>query len=177
MRDHFLEDNTDTIKYLKSIPALKCFSEDDLKELLKVSEIATYSKNELIIEENRVDQRVFYLIKGKAKVVKNGREVALLCRTGDVFGEISIVAGITRSASVYATSQTTCLVVDLSGIDHLSECNRLTFKYMIYKSFAEIIANRLKITTEELIRTRKELEKYKAKGGRDSDGIRQRKKP
>lgn len=157
----FLEDNKDSIQYLKSIPALECFSEEDLKELLKVSEILTYKENDLIIKENSVDQRVFYLITGKVKVVKNGREVVVLRRTGDVFGEIGVVTGIARSASVYASSVTTCLAVDLSGIDRLSESNRLNFKYLIFRSFAEIMANRLKITTEELIRTRQELEHYK----------------
>ena len=162
MVDHsFLKDNQESIQYLKSIPALECFSEEDLKELLKVSEIQTYKENDLIIAENSVDRRVFYLIKGKAKVVKNGREVVVLRRTGDVFGEIGVVTGIARSASVYASSATTCLVVDLSGIDRLSENNRLNFKYLIFRSFAEIMANRLKITTEELIRTQQELEEYK----------------
>ncbi len=157
----FIKDSEESIQYLKSIPALECFSEKDLAELLKVSEILTYKDKDLIIEENSVDQRVFYLIKGKVKVVKNGREVVVLRRTGDVFGEIGVVTGIARSASVYASSVTTCLVVDLSGIDRLSETNRLNFKYLIFRSFAEIMANRLKITTDELIRTRQELDKYK----------------
>ena len=157
----FLKDNRESIQYLKSIPALECFSENDLQELLKVSEIITYKENDLIIRENSVDQRVFYLISGKAKVVKNGREVVVLRRTGDVFGEIGVVTGIARSASVYASSVTTCLVVDLSGIDRLSEANRLNFKYLIFRSFAEIMANRLKLTTEELLRTKDELEKFK----------------
>lgn len=160
----YLKDNSASVSHLRSIPALECFTEKDLKELLTVSELETYKDNDLIIEENTLDSRVFYLVSGKVKVIKGGKELVVLRRTGDVFGEIGVITGITRSASVYAVGLTTCLVMNLSHLDHLSEANRLTFKYMIYRSFAEILANRLKNTTDELIRTRDridELEKAK----------------
>ena len=33
-------------------------------------------------------------------------------------------------------------------------------RYIIYRGFAEVLANRLKVTTEELVRTRKELLRF-----------------
>jgi len=147
----FLNDNQDTIQYLKKIPSLECFNEQDLKTFMRFSEVRTYKENESIIEEDSLDDRVFYLITGKAKVMKNGRELIILRRTGDVFGEIGVVTGIARSASVYAIGPTTCLIVRTSQIDTLDEKNRLTFKYVLYRGFAEILANRLKKTTEELM--------------------------
>ena len=157
----FLNDNQETIQYLKKIPALECFNERDLETFMRFSEVKTYSENELIIEENTLDDRVFYLITGKAKVMKNGRELIILRRTGDVFGEIGVVTGIARSASVYAAGPTTCLVVRTSQIDTLNEENRLTFKYVLYRGFAEILANRLKQTTEELMDAKLALSKNK----------------
>lgn len=118
-----------------------------------------YRENDCIIEEKTIDRHVFYLISGKAKVVKNGRELIILRRTGDVFGEIGVITGVARSASVFAMQNTACLVVDLAGIDRLDETNRLTFKYLIFRSFAEIMANRLKNTTDQLIKTQEALEK------------------
>lgn len=155
----FLNDNQETIQYLKKIPALECFNERDLETFIRFSEVRTYAENELIIEENTLDDRVFYLITGKAKVMKNGRELIILRRTGDVFGEIGVVTGIARSASVYATGPTTCLIVRTSQIDNLNEENRLTFKYVLYRGFAEILANRLKQTTEELMEAKAEIAK------------------
>lgn len=127
------------------------FSEQDLETFLRFSEIRSYQENEVIIEENGLDDQVFYLISGKAKVMKNGRELVILRRTGDVFGEIGVVTGIARSASVCAAGPTTCLIIRTNQIDSLDEKSRLTFKYLLYRGFAEILANRLKITTEELV--------------------------
>ncbi len=153
----FLDDNQETIQYLKKIPAMEGFSEQDLETFLRFSEIRTYKENELIIEENSLDDRVFYLISGKAKVMKNGRELIILRRTGDVFGEIGVVTGIARSASVYAAGPTSCLIIRTSQIDNLDEENRLSFKYILYRGFAEILANRLKKTTEELMEAKAEI--------------------
>jgi len=154
----FISDNSETITHLRKIPALECFSEDDLKEILQFSEVKTYSENEIIIEENSQDDRVFYLVSGKAKVVKNGKELIILRRTGDVFGEIGVVTGVARSASVYASGPTMCVSIRLTEIDKLDEKNRLTFKYMIYRGFAEILANRLKRTTEELLEAQNKIQ-------------------
>lgn len=155
--NEFANDNVKTIQHLKTIPALEGFSEEDLQTFLRFSDIRTYKDNEIIIEEESLDDRVFYLVSGKVKVVKNGRELIILRRTGDVFGEIGVVSGIARSASVFASGPATCLIIRTSQIETLDEKNRLSFKYMLYRGFAEILANRLKRTTEELVQARVEL--------------------
>ena len=157
----FINDNAATIQHIKKIPGLESFKGEDLEQFLKFSEIKTYTDNEIIIEENSRDDRVFYLISGKVKVMKSGKELVVLRRIGDVFGEIGVVTGIARSASVYALGHTTCLAIHVSQIDNLNEDNRLTFKYLIFRGFAEILANRLKKTTDELIETQKQLAKIK----------------
>jgi len=156
-KNELANDNITTIHHLKTIPALEGFSEQELQTFLRFSEVKSYRENEIIIEENSLDDRVFYLISGKAKVVKNGKELIILRRTGDVFGEIGVVTGIARSASVFASGPTTCLIIRTSQIENLDEKNRLSFKYMLYRGFAEILANRLKQTTEELMQARTEL--------------------
>ncbi len=153
----FVHDNSETITHLRKIPAMEAFTDEDLQEFLRFSEIRAYQENELIIAENTKDDRIFYLVSGKAKVVKNGRELIILRRTGDVFGEIGVVAGVARSASVYAAGPTTCVSIRLSQIDNLDEKNRLTFKYILFRGFAEILANRLKWTTDELIDAKSKL--------------------
>jgi CRP/FNR family transcriptional regulator, cyclic AMP receptor protein len=152
-----IRDNSETITHLRKIPALECLCEKDLNEFLQFSEVKTYADKEIIIEENSQDDRVFYLISGKAKVVKNGKELIILRRTGDVFGEIGVVTGVARSATIYASGPTMCVSLKMSEIDKLDEKNRLTFKYMIFRGFAEILANRLKLTTEELLEAQQKI--------------------
>jgi CRP/FNR family cyclic AMP-dependent transcriptional regulator len=158
--NEFINDNSTTITHLRQIPALKCFSEEDLKEFVRFSDVKTYVENEIIIEENSKDDRVFYLVSGKVKVIKNGKEVIILRRTGDVFGEIGVVTGVARSATVIASSPTMCVSIRLSEIDKLDGKNRLTFKYMIFRGFAEILANRLKRTTEELLDAQNKIKNH-----------------
>jgi CRP/FNR family transcriptional regulator, cyclic AMP receptor protein len=153
----YIRDNGETIMHLRKIPAMEAFTDEDLQEFMRFSEVRTYQENEMIIAENTTDDRVFYLVSGKAKVVKNGRELIILRRTGDVFGEIGVVSGVARSASVYAAGPTTCVAIRLSQIENLDERNRLTFKYILFRGFAEILANRLKRTTTELIEAQNKL--------------------
>ncbi len=160
--NEFTRDNAATITHLKKIPALECFTEKELEEFLRFSELRTYAEKECIVDENSDDDRVFYLVSGKAKVMKNGKELIILRRTGDVFGGIGVITGISRAASVYAAAPTTCVVIRLSQIDALDENNRLRFKYMIFRGFAEILANRLKKTSDELDAARNEIARYQA---------------
>ncbi len=158
----FLEENTRTVQQMRTIPALENFNDKDLEQLQAVSSFDVYKDGDLITsEENEADKRVFYLVSGKAKVMKNGRELIVLRRTGDVFGEIGVITGVARSASVFAVGKATCLVVEMSHINHLDETSRLTFKYLIYRSFAEIMASRLKKTTTELREAREEIERLR----------------
>lgn len=155
---NFPEDNSVTVQHLKSIPALESFTEQDLSKLIKFSRIRTYPEGQCMFDENNPDDRVCYLISGKAKVMKDGRELMVLRRTGDVFGEIGVISGVAREASVYSVGTTTCLEIRLSHLDHLEEDSRLTFKYLLFRSFAELLAKRLEMTSRELQEVREELE-------------------
>ena len=86
----------------------------------------------------------------------------MLQRTGDIFGEMGVIDGAARSASVIAVKKTVCLATDTSYIDRLSGNNKIAFGYILYKLFSEILANRLRLTTDELIKTKEKLTMLKA---------------
>jgi CRP-like cAMP-binding protein len=93
------------------------------------------------------------------KIVKHDKELSVLQRAGDIFGEMGALDGSARSASVYAEDHTMCLAINISDLDELSANDQYEFRYRIYRGVAEVLANRLRATTEELVRTREELEK------------------
>lgn len=157
----FLKDNADLMKKLKRIPMFKSFSDANLKDLLKLSKIAKYKSGESIIKEGDFDNRIYFLVSGKATVVKHGETLSTLHRTGDVFGEMGIIDGSPRSASVYALEETVCLVTDASYIDQLSGNDRIAFSYVLYRIFSEILANRLRLTSNELIELKEEIKQLK----------------
>ena len=157
-----LQDNNDLIQKLMHIPGLKSFREEDIQELLRVSKIRTFNAGELIFKEGSFAKLVYYLISGKAKIVKNDKEIKVLHRTGDVFGEMGSIAGASRSASVFAIDETVCVEIDISELDRVPGDKMYMFRYLIFRGFAEILANRLKTTTEELVRARDEITELKS---------------
>jgi len=141
--------NEDMIQKMRDeIPFLKSVTEEDLKKVLQQSKIMQYKPGEIIMEEGSYDDWIYYLVSGKVRIVKQGKEVYVTQRTGEIFGEMSVIDGSARSASVFAVENTMCLAIDISHID----------KNLIYRDFAIVLAGRLRVTTEELIQTKKELE-------------------
>ncbi|QTA85536.1 Crp/Fnr family transcriptional regulator [Desulfonema magnum] len=161
MTDHsdYFKYNYDIIKEMTQVPMLKSFEEKDLQKLLRLSKIKEYKPGDLIFEEGSYDGCIYYLVYGKAKIVKNEKVLSVLQRTGEIFGEMGALDGSARSASVYAADNTMCLAIKISDVDGLSASDQFESRYKMYRGFAEILAHRLRVTTEELVRTKEELDK------------------
>ncbi|MDM8522165.1 cyclic nucleotide-binding domain-containing protein [Desulfococcaceae bacterium HSG8] len=156
--DHF-KYNYNIIEELKQVPMLKSFEEKDIQNLLGLSEIREYNPGDLIFEEGSYDGCMYYLVYGKAKIIKNEKELSVLKRTGEIFGEMGVLSGSSRSASVYAADNTMCLAININDIEGLSIKDQYEFRYRLYRGVAEVLADRLRVTTDELVRAREELEK------------------
>ncbi len=156
-----LKDSFDIIEKIKTMPALESFDENDLKELLRISKIVRYEPGELIVDESSYDGWIYYLISGRVRIVKAGNELAVLQRTGDVFGEVGSMGSGELSVSVYALEEATCLKIDISTIDGLPNENRYVFRYVIFRGFAEVLAKRLRITTAKFLAAKAELDELK----------------
>ena len=151
--------NEELLTQLRSLPVLQLFDDHDLKNILELSRIVKYEQGELIIEEGGYDNWIYCLISGSVRIAKQGKEIKVLRRRGDVFGEMAAIDGSSRSASAYAIDDTMCLATDASYVDRLSGNDRLTFHCVMYRIFTEILAERLRDTTSELIRVREELDR------------------
>ena len=157
----FLKNNDEIINQLMRIPALKSIDGENLKDLMAASQARDFNTGDVIFEEGSMGQLIFYLISGKVKVTQNGHELMTLQRTGDIFGEMSPLGGKARSASVKALSGVNCIEIDLSVIDSKNKSGASMFRYLIFRGFAEILAARLRYTTEELLSLRAEVDELK----------------
>lgn len=158
-----LSNNLDILQKMKTLPALKSFDEKDLKELLRISKIVRYEPGELILDEGTYDGWIYYLIAGRVRIVKKGAELAVLQRTGDVFGEVGRISDGELAVSVYALDTATCLKIDMSNVDGLPNENRYVFRYVIFRGFAEVLAKRLRITTEKYLKAKEEIERLSSR--------------
>lgn len=157
IESEYLRDNIDIIEQIKKIPTLELFEDQDLKELLKVSKIRKYKAGECIIEEGTFDPWVYFLLSGTLKILKKGKELSEIRRKGDIFGEMGVLDGSAKSASVYAIEDAVCLAINSSVIEQSKGRDRLIFGYVLYRIVAEILADRLRVTSEELVGAKEEI--------------------
>ncbi|MFO7962837.1 MAG: cyclic nucleotide-binding domain-containing protein [Desulfobacterales bacterium] len=155
---HYLRENIQNFQRLMDIPALKNFETDQLSKLLRLSKVRVYNDGECIIKEGDVDPWLYFLLSGKIQIVKDGVQIAHMDKRGEIFGEMRIISDQVRSASIYAVGRTVCLAVDTKAEDRLDSQEEIDkFLLMLYKVFAEFVALRLRLTNEELVRTKKEI--------------------
>ncbi len=162
IESEYLKDNLKYVEKLKKIPSFEDFSDKDLLGILEMSKLRQYEPGEVILKEGGYDSWIFFLISGKIKVVKNDESLSILKRTGDVFGEMGIIDASPRSATIYSVDKTVCLATDASYIDRLSGNDKYIFSSILYRVFSQILAERLRETSAELIKAKEEIERLKA---------------
>jgi CRP/FNR family transcriptional regulator, cyclic AMP receptor protein len=147
----YLKQNPANIQKLMAIPTLRDFEVNSLNALLKLSKVRQYEFGESIIKEGDSDPWLYILISGKVRIVKENKELAVLRRNGDIFGEMGLLGGTPRSASAYAVTEAVCLTTDASRIGSMSLNDKMTFYCMLYRLLAEVVTDRLRTTSEELV--------------------------
>lgn len=158
----FLKENSNVLALLRRIEKFKAFSEDDLRSFIQYGKLMEYAAGETIIKKGEVDQWVYFLISGQVKIVKGDKTFAVLQRSGDLFGEMGVIDGSPRSASVWALCKSMVLGIDCAslGKDQLPQGTAL--HYTIFRLFAEVLAERLRITNEEVSSLQKSLQEKEA---------------
>ena len=147
----YLLGNEKIINDLKKMPIFHPFNQGDLQALLNMSKLRTYTSGEAIIQEGDIDPWVYFLVYGKVKIVRKTKEITILKRLGDVFGEMRFVDNLPRSASAIAEKDVACLSVNTDYVEKLAGDDRIAFGYIIYRVFSEILAGRIRLLTQKLI--------------------------
>ena len=159
----YLKDNIHNIEQLISIPTFREIETRTLGEILKISKIRTFGPEEVIIAEKEIDPWIYFLLEGHVEVLKAGKRLASLRRVGDVFGEIAMLQGTRRSASVKAVSSTTCLCLDSSRITELPEDDRVAFGYILFRMIAVVLAEHLQQANHALVEARETIETFQGR--------------
>lgn len=96
----------ETIQALKKVPLFTNLSDAELKLLSSASSVKTFVKNQIIIHKSDEGDTFFSILSGKVKVVltdEEGREYIVgILKQNEFFGELALLDGEPRSASVVA---------------------------------------------------------------------------
>jgi CRP/FNR family transcriptional regulator, cyclic AMP receptor protein len=95
---------------LVDVPLFSTLSKRQLRHIAGLSEEQEFDEGTALAEEGKPGDTFYVLLTGEAKVVRGGRRLDRLI-PGDFFGEIALIDGGPRTASVVATTPVTTLTI------------------------------------------------------------------
>jgi putative ABC transport system ATP-binding protein len=99
--DIVLNDQLRICEFLKGVEAFKNLTPHELTDVAERMTRRQFMPNEVIIHEGDAGEELFLISEGEVEVDRAGREVARL-GPGDFFGELSLMSGDPRNATVVA---------------------------------------------------------------------------
>jgi CRP/FNR family transcriptional regulator, cyclic AMP receptor protein len=92
---------------LRAIPLFADLSTRDLKRLAGSMNERSYGPGEVVVSQGTGGVGFFVILDGRAKVSQDGEERGVLT-AGDYFGEMALIDGDDRAASIHADGDLRC---------------------------------------------------------------------
>eukprot|EP00438_Fugacium_kawagutii_P020541 Skav202305 [mRNA] locus=scaffold60:78941:85859:+ [translate_table: standard] len=112
------EDSEESCKFLNSCDIFATLTQDQICSLAEVLEEEEFDDDEAIVEQGEKDDKMFILRNGQAVACIAGekgeievKQYSILTGKGEYFGEIALLSGQPRKASVYAVGKATCFYI------------------------------------------------------------------
>ena len=106
--------------FLRQVPLLAQLSSYEHMQLADALVPKTFTRGSVILEAGDTGQEFYLIEAGQVKCTPTGSSQVWTLDEGDYFGELALLHDVTRQATVKATCDTTCLVL-----------NRNTFKRIL----------------------------------------------
>jgi CRP-like cAMP-binding protein len=104
------------VDLLARVPLFAGLSRRNLKKLAEHADVVTFDERDTIVEADQPGGTFYVLLEGEAKVIRAGRTVATV-GPGDFFGEISLLDGGPRTATVAASTPVTAIRIFKRSFD------------------------------------------------------------
>ncbi len=143
------EDHQEARAILRAEALFECLSDDQIDSLVRQSRVSHFGRGERVIREGAEGDSMFILLRGAAEVSisKNGASIPVAkLRAPDCFGEMSLLTGERRTATVRA--ETDCQVMEV-GKPVMAEVLRASPDCL--ERLSELLAKR-KMETEGVLK-------------------------
>ena len=147
----------DTIALLKKVTLFAGLSEKNLNRIAKLCKSRTFEAGQPLVRQGDEGIGLFIIEKGKVKVVKktgDGKEMEIATHgPGEFIGEISVLDGSARTASVIAVEATACLLLaswDFTSLMKSRPQVALEILPVLVKRFRETNEKLLTLTADKL---------------------------
>jgi len=134
------------LDFLKNHPLFGGITPSKISKILHLTETKMYRKNRLILKEHQVNDKIFFILKGKVAIrkiikFKNGHKI---CKTigilneGDNFGEMEVIDVQRCAASIKTLEQTEVLIISNLSLYKIMNINLETYTILILNLAREI---------------------------------------
>jgi CRP/FNR family cyclic AMP-dependent transcriptional regulator len=106
------------IDLLKRVPLFKDCTRAELEAVSRVATELRLPAGRVLMRQGKPGRELFVLVEGEVTVERNGATIAVR-RAGDFLGELALVTGRPRTATVTAATDLQVLVLDQISFDRL----------------------------------------------------------
>lgn len=128
--------------HLQKIPLLAGVDERALAQVAAALQLRTVERGRPVLQKGSVGEHLLFVLSGRLQVVdltEDGREIGLdFLTAGDYFGELSIIDGLTRSASIMALENSLIAALPRSQALALIYHNPLVVERLLKRMAASI---------------------------------------
>lgn len=136
---------------LRKVPLFKEFTEQELAELIQLGYQQDLAKGEIVFRENDPGDSFYMIVVGSVEIwAEKINQVLRKMDAGDFFGELSLILGIPRTATVKCLKDSTFFVFNREGLQKLLTANQLLADSIPEKlnEYLEEIAHRKELLRE-----------------------------
>ncbi len=107
----------ENIEFLKNVPIFSELNDDTLIKLSQLGTLKSFDKDSIILSEQDAGSALFVMVSGKVKVARvsnddKSKEVILtLLNPSDFFGEMALLDGLARSATVTSIEDSRVFII------------------------------------------------------------------
>ncbi len=109
---------TTNAELLRGVPLFQGMTETSIEAIAGLAQPAEYAAGEVLVRQGEAGETLLVLVEGRAEVDQDGNVIRDL-EAGDFLGEISLIDGGPRTATVTAIDPIRALVIDRAGFDRL----------------------------------------------------------
>jgi len=149
-----------TIPFMLETPFFEKLEPKEVEQILHIMEVLKFEPEDLIFKEGDPGDSWYILYKGKVHALKhsaNGDKVVNILVPRTCFGEMSILDGSPRSATIKAVEESTVFRFPRAAFfSQLDDNNIVAYKLAL--QMALVLAQRHRRLTDRLVATLQELE-------------------